>query len=293
MDDRPQDRAEERRRRGPLGDEAAEETRRVPRSGGPGGGPGGDPGGSRGGEDTATRRLSPEEATREAAVRKGATRESPSGEVTSPWGGPPEDEGKRVIRPARAHGDDDDMPYTREERLRDVYGGVDWLASFVGSVFALLCAGVLLLFFSGFVLGPLSFTLDLRGREIDSAIVIGLVVIGVTLLISYFVGGYIAGRLVRFDGGRNGAATVGWSVLLIVIFGFFGAVLLGSFLPDSVFGVVRGFLQNTVIPTAGGLFDLGLVGAGIAVGAILLMLLGSALGGRLGNRYHTRIDETI
>lgn len=288
MDDRPQDRAEDRRRRGPLGDEAAEETRRVPQ----GGGPGGDSGGRRGGEDTATRRLSPEEEEREAAVREGATRESPSGEVTSPRGGP-EDEGKRVIRPARARGDeDDDVPYTREERLREVYGGVDWLASFIGSVFALLCAGVLLLLFSGLVLGPLGFTLDLRGREIDTAIIIGLVVVGVTLLISYFVGGYIAGRLVRFDGGRNGAATVGWSVLLIIIFGFFGAVLLGSFLPDSVFGVVQGFLQNTVIPTAGGLFELGLVGAGIAVGALLLMLLGGFLGGRLGNRYHTRIDET-
>ncbi len=288
MDDRPQDRAEERRRRGPLGDEGdAEETRRVPQ----GGGPGGDPGGSRGGEDTATRRLSPEEAEREAAAREGATLESSPGEVTSPRGGP-EDEGKRVIRPARERGDEDDVPYTREERLRDVYGGVDWLASFIGCVFALLCAGALLLLFSGLVLGPLGFTLDLRGREIDTAIIVGLVIIGITLLISHFVGGYIAGRLVRFDGGRNGAATVGWSVLLIIIFGFFGAVLLGSFLPDSIFGVVQGFLQDTVIPTAGGLFELGIVGAGIAVGAILLMLLGGFLGGRLGNRYHNRIDET-
>lgn len=287
MDDRPQDRAEERRRRGPLGDEGnAEETRRIPQSG--------SPGESRGGEDTATRGLSPEEGEREATAREGVTRESSSGEVTSPRGGPPppEDEGTRVIRPARARGDEDDVPYTREERLRDVYGGVDWLASFIGCVFALLCAVVLLLLFSGLVLGPLGFTLDLRGREIDTAIIIGLVVIGVALLISYFVGGYIAGRLVRFDGGRNGAATVGWSVLLIIIFGFFGAVLLGSFLPDSVFGVVQGFLQDTVIPTAGGLFELGLVGAGIALGAILLMLLGGFLGGRLGNRYHTRIDET-
>ena len=288
MDDRPQDRTEERRRRGPLGDEAAEETRRIPQGGDPGGGSSG----GRGGEDTETRRLSPEETEREDAAREGATRESSSGEVTSPRGGPPEDEGKRVIRTAGARGDEDDVPYTREERLRDVYGGVDWLASFIGCVFALLCAGALLLLFSGLVLGPLGFTLDLRGRAVDTAIIIGLVVIGVTLLISYFAGGYIAGRLVRFDGGRNGAATVGWSVLLIIIFGFFGAVLLGSFLPDSIFGVVQGFLQDTVIPTAGGLFELGIVGAGIAVGAILLMLLGGFLGGRLGNRYHNRIDET-
>jgi uncharacterized membrane protein YfcA len=34
------------------------------------------------------------------------------------------------------------------------------------------------------------------------------------------------------------------------------------------------------------------LGAGIAVGALLLMLLGGFLGGSLGTRYHTRIDQT-
>jgi hypothetical protein len=36
---------------------------------------------------------------------------------------------------------------------------------------------------------------------------------------------------------------------------------------------------------------LGLVGAGIVVGALLLMLLGGYLGGRFGNHYHARIDQ--
>ena len=278
MDERPQDRAEERRRRGPLGDQGdAEETRRVPQ------------GGSPGDEDTETRRFSPEETEREDADR--AT--SPGG-ATSPQRGVSGEDGPetRVIRSGGVRDEEDDVPYTREERLRDVYGGVDWLASFIGCVFALLCTGALLLLFSGLVLGPLGFTLDLRGQEIDTPIIIGLAVVGVTLLISYFVGGYVAGRLVRFDGGRNGAATVGWGLLLGIIFGFFGAVLLGSFLPESVFGSVQGFLQDTLIPTVGGLFELGLIGAGIALGALLLMLIGGLIGGRLGNRYHTRIDET-
>jgi hypothetical protein len=188
--------------------------------------------------------------------------------------------------------EDDVMPYTREERLRDVYGGVDWLASFIGCVFALVCGSVLLLLFSGLVLGPLGFTLDLAGRGIDAAMITGFVVVGLTLLLAYFVGGYVAGRLVRFDGGRNGAATVVWSILLGVIFVFFGAVLLGSFLPGTVFGTVQGFLQGTVLPSISGLIAAGIVGAGIALGAFVLMLLGGFLGGRLGHRYHTQIDET-
>jgi hypothetical protein len=278
MNDRPQDKAEERRRRGPLGDEGdAEETRRVPQSGGSGNGPGGE----------ETRRMPPEDAERD----------DPS-QTTSPGGAAPSRRAAREegpeTRTIRTPGtsEEDAIPYTREERLRDVYGGVDWLASFIGCVFALVCCSVLLLLFSGLVLGPIGFTLDLQGREIDAAAITGFVVVGLSLFLAYLIGGYVAGRLVRFDGGRNGAATVIWSVLLGVIFVFFGAVLLGSFLPDTLFGGVQGFLQDTALPSIGGLIQAGVVGAGIALGALVLMLLGGFLGGRLGIRYHTRIDQT-
>jgi hypothetical protein len=279
MNDRPQDRAEERRRRGPLGDEGdAEETRRVPQ-GGSGNGPDG--------EGEETRRMPPEDAERDDPSR-----------TTSPGGTAPSRRAAREEGPEthaiRTPGtsEEDVMPYTREERLRDVYGGVDWLASFIGCVFALVCSSVLLLLFSGLVLGPIGFTLDFQAREIDAAAITGFVVVGVSLFLAYLIGGYVAGRLVRFDGGRNGAATVVWSILLGVIFVFFGAVLLGSFLPDTLFGGVQGFLQDTALPSIGGLIQAGVVGAGIALGALVLMLLGGFLGGRLGTRYHTRIDQT-
>jgi hypothetical protein len=279
MDERPQDRAEERRRRGPLGDEGnTEETRRVP--------PGG-PGDSPRGGDAETRQIPSEGAERENASRPASPGDTAPSRRVSGEEGPD----ARVSRTPGA-AEDDEMPYTREERLRDVYGGVDWLASFVGCVFALLCTSVLLLLFSGLVLGPLGFTLNPAARAIDTAAIIGFVVVGLILLLAYFVGGYVAGRLVRFDGGRNGAATVVWSILLGVIFVFFGAVLLGSFLPNTVFGVVQRFLQETLQPSIVGLIQAGLLGAGIALGALVLMLLGGFLGGRLGQRYHTRIDQT-
>jgi hypothetical protein len=186
--------------------------------------------------------------------------------------------------------EDDEIPFTREERLRDVYGGVDWLASFVGCVFALVCMSVLLLLISGLILAPLGFTLDLAGGQLDSAIISGLVIVGLVLFLSYFFGGYVAGRLVRFDGGRNGAATVAWGILLAVIFALFGFLLAGL-LPGSVFELLRG-LQSGIQSIFGNLFTLGLVGAGVVVGALLLVLLGGLLGGSLGNRYHTRIDRT-
>ena len=277
MSDRPQDRPEDRRRRGPLGDEEnTEESRPAPRDGGPGGPDG---------EDAPTRRGSSGEAG------PGGPTRATDPEETSPrrdaGGVDPE---TRVIRTPGGP-EDEAMLYTREERLREVYGGVDWLGSFIGCIFAVVCGIVLLLLLSGIVLTPLSFTLDLQGQEIGTAAIVGLVIIGLSLFLAYFAGGYVAGRLVRFDGGRNGAATVVWGILLGVIFGVF-SFLLAGFLPTGISESLERFRESSVLPAVNSLVGLGLLGLGIAVGALLLMLLGGFLGGSLGTRYHTRIDQT-
>lgn len=279
MNDRPQDRPEDHRRRGPLGDEEnAEETRRAPRAGGD----------NPGGEDAATRRVPPEDAERE-----GTTRGPSASEGTSRRASGEEDPETRVIRTPGASSEEA-APYGRgypqgaegrEERLREVYGGVDWLASFIGCILAIVCSGILLAL-AGLLLQPLGFTLNLAGREIDAIIITGLVVVGFVLFAAYFLGGYVTGRLVRFDGGRNGAMTVLWGLLLSVIF-----VLFGSFLPGP-FRLLQDFVETSVLPAIGGLMEVGLMGLGIVVGALLLELLGGFLGGRLGNSYHTRIDNT-
>ena len=277
MSDRPQDRPEDRRRRGPLGDEEnTEENRPAPRSGGPGG---------PNGEGEATRQGSPGEAGTGGPTR--ATDPEETAPRRTAEGVDPE---TRVIRTSGGP-EDEAMLYTREERLREVYGGVDWLGSFIGCIFAVVCGTVLLLLLSGIVLAPLSFTLDLQGQEIGTAAIVGLVIIGLSLFLAYFAGGYVAGRLVRFDGGRNGAATVVWGILLGVIFGVFSFLLVG-FLPGGISGALESFRESSVLPAANSLVGLGLLGVGIAVGALLLMLLGGFLGGSLGTRYHTRIDQT-
>jgi hypothetical protein len=279
MSDRPQDRPEDRRRRGPLGDEEnTEENRPAPRAGGPDG---------PNGEGAATRRGSAGDAG------SGGPRAADAEETAPHRTGEEVDPETRVIRTPGTSGapEDDAMLYTREERLREVYGGVDWLGSFIGCIFAVVCGAVLLLLLSGIVLAPLSFTLDLQGQEIGTAAIVGLVIVGLGFFLAYFAGGYVAGRLVRFDGGRNGAATVVWSILLGVIFGVF-SFLLAGFLPGGISESLESFRESSVLPTANSLVELGLLGAGIAVGALLLMLLGGFLGGSLGTRYHTRIDQT-
>ena len=277
MSDRPQDRPEDRRRRGPLGDEEnTEENRSAPR-GGPPNGPNA--------EGEPTRRGPTGEAGSEDPPRV------VDREETAPHRSAGEaDPETRVIRTPGGVEDEEKL-YKREERLRGVYGGVDWPGSFIGGIFAGGCGIVLLTLLSGIVLAPLNFTLDLQGQEIGNAAVVGLVIIGLSLFLAYFAGGYVAGRLVRFDGGRNGAATVVWGILLSGIFGVF-SFLLAGLLTEGTSESLESLRESSVLPAANSLVGLGLLGLGIAAGALLLMFLGGFLGGSLGTRYHTRIDQT-
>ena len=264
MEDRPQDRAEDRRRRGgPLGDEgdAEETTRRVPLSENAGGDR------DRGREPTAAPTTEKEEAETRVIRSPG----SPGGET-------------HEMRDAQ-----EDMYYSetlqmREERLREEYGGFDWLAIAAGCILAVVF-GAVLLPISGAVLDPLGFTLDLSG-PVDAIVVTGFVVVGLLLFLSCFLGGYVSGRMVRFDGGRNGAAAVLAGVVLAFVL-----VLFGSLLPGALITFLSDFMTNTVRPVFENLMQNGAAGTGVLIGALLVALLGGFLGGLLGNRYHTRIDD--
>src|SRR3712207_4670772 len=192
------DKPEERRRTGPLGDDA-EATRRVP-------------------SQAAREGVEPSREQRPASQRP-----------------PAEDEDKetRVIRTPGGYGTAQDaMPYPRgyleaveerEDRLRSMYGGVDWLASFLGFVFAAV-VGALFSLVAGLVLAPLGFSLELGG-EIGTAIITGLVLVAVLIFLTYFFGGYVAGRLARFDGGRNGAMLLLWTLGAALLAALAGGVL--------------------------------------------------------------------
>ena len=283
MTDRPEDRPEERRRTGPLGDDAESgATRREP------------PGET---DANPTRQVptgQPEQADQEQTSSRETERipQRPAGET--------EDKETRVIRtPGSGPTQGEAGPYPRgyfeaaeerEDRLRDMYGGVDWLASFLGFVFVLV-AGALLSLVAGLVLVPLGISPDLAGAELGAAAITGLVLVAILVFLTYFFGGYVAGRLARFDGGRNGAMLLLWTGVTVLILALVNAVLSG-FLPARVSEDIGNLVQNNVLSTIGGLSQLGVAGVLIFAGALLVALLGGFLGGRLGSRYHTEIDRT-
>ena len=266
MSDRPEEAREERRRTGPLGDDD-DETRRVPTENGP----------------EATRQ------DREEAGSSATRRVAP---------GPSEDNETRVIRtPEHPDTTRAAKPYPRgyfeeaeerEDRLRDMYGGVDWLASFLGFVFAMVL-GAALSAVAGLVLVLFGVTADLSGEQIGASVITGLALLGVLIFLTFFFGGYVAGRLARFDGGRNGTMVLVWMFIVVLIITLAAAIFSG-FLPA---GMAEGIanLVDRIISTAGNLASTGIVGIVAAAAALLLALLGGSLGGRMGSRYHTEIDR--
>jgi hypothetical protein len=259
MSERPEEGREERRRTGPLGDD--DETRQVP----------------------AENRSEP---TRPVTTGRSSSRSSQADKET------------RVIRSAQ-HPDTvrDATPYPRgyfeaveerEDRLRDMYGGVDWLASFLGWVFAVVIASVFSTV-AGLVLVPLGFPPEISGGQLGASVLTGLAVLGVLIFLTYFFGGYVAGRLARFDGGRNGAMVLAWTFIVALILALVALVFAG-FLPDLAANSIRNLAQGTA-SAVGTLAGAGLAGIVVGVAALLLALLGGFFGGRLGSRYHAEIDR--
>lgn len=284
MSESPGDRGGERRRRGPLGDdqetretrrpapEGEEPTRRVPYNRPERTGDAGDAGKA---GDRETR-----------VMRSGNTWGNAAGGAAGGTAG-----GAGPASPAGPVGYYEAVE-EREALLRDIYGGVDWLASFLGFIFTLVGGAVLGLIAWLILRFPLGFSFDLGGGDLDTVQITGLAVIGALLFLAYFFGGYVAGRLARFDGGRNGVMLLLWTFFTAVLILLAGGIFSG-FLPSSVSEEIQGFINGGLLSTIGNLRELGALGIGIVVAALLLAFLGGFAGGRLGSRYHSEIDRTV
>jgi hypothetical protein len=96
------------------------------------------------------------------------------------------------------------------------------------------------------------------------------------------VGGYNAGRLSRFDGGRQGLGV--WIVGLLV------TILLG--VAGAIFGSEYNVLQRLDLPRIP--IDEGSLATGgviALVAIVVLTLLAAIAGGKAGERYHKKVDR--
>jgi hypothetical protein len=105
----------------------------------------------------------------------------------------------------------------------------------------------------------------------------------VMLGVAYYAGGYVAGRLARFDGARQGLGV--WVIGLVVTLIVAGVGALAGSQYD-IFSRVN--LPS--IPLARQTLTTGSMITGIAV--VVVTLLAAVIGGMAGQRYHRRIDNS-
>ena len=114
--------------------------------------------------------------------------------------------------------------------------------------------------------------------------IVGLVVLAVVVFVSYYCGGYVAGRMARFDGTRQGLAVWLWALLIAVLVAVLGAVAGDEF---NVLGRLNGFPR---LPVGEG--ELTTVGLLTAAAVAVTSLVGALLGGKAGMHFHRKVDRT-
>jgi hypothetical protein len=116
----------------------------------------------------------------------------------------------------------------------------------------------------------------------DTISILGGVLLVLVLAIGYYAGGYVAGRMSRFDGGRQGLGVwlIGLAVTLVLA--AVGAIA------GSEYNLL-GQLNLPRIPIDEGSLA---TGAGIALVIMLVATILAAIsGGKVGERYHRKVDR--
>ena len=181
-------------------------------------------------------------------------------------------------------------PPTRERmqhvhaRQHEEFGGINWGAAFFGWLVAVGLGALLvgLLAATGAAVGLTELSTSEATGEAESIGVGGAIALLVVLALAYYCGGYVAGRMSRFDGARQGIGA--WIIGLIVTIALAvaGAVL------GSEYNVLEQ-LDLPALPVGDSTLA---TGGAIALAAVIVgTLLAAIVGGKAGERYHRKIDR--
>ena len=167
---------------------------------------------------------------------------------------------------------------------RERFGGADGTAIFFGWLSALGLAALVMAVVAaagtrlGFATGVSSNDATNNAGTIG---IVGAAILVLILMLAYYAGGYVAGRMARFDGARQGFRV--WLLGLLVTI----AAAVAGWIGGSQYNIFQQ-LNLPRIPVKEG--DLA-TGAIIALIVVLVgTLLAAVAGGKAGDRYHARVD---
>lgn len=174
----------------------------------------------------------------------------------------------------------------RRADLVERYGGFYWGSDFIGfavaTFFTIVFLGIV-----GAIVGAVGYQLGAPVPKLGGAIssttqnlgIGALVGSLIAVFLAYFIGGYTAGRMARFEGAKNGFGVWLWTIIVAILLGIAGAVLGSNF---NVANQLHLTVNRTQLTAAGGI--------SLAI-TLLVMLIGAVFGGSMGERYHRAIDR--
>jgi len=172
-------------------------------------------------------------------------------------------------------------------RQKDEFGGMKFGAGFFGWLAATGMAVLLSAIVAGIATAAgVNQNVDPAAATTGSwqtAGVVGGIVLLVIIFIAYFCGGYVAGRMARFNGLKQGLAVWLWAIIVTIVLVIIGAILGSQYdLLSQVQGLPNVGVNTGRVTTAGVL---------AAVGVAVVALVGAILGGLAGMRFHRRVDK--
>ena len=168
-------------------------------------------------------------------------------------------------------------------RQREEFGGINWGAAFFGWLVAVGLGALLvgLLAAAGATVGLTALEPDTAGDATEIGLG-GAIALLAALAIAYFAGGYVAGRMSRFDGARQGFGAWLFGIVVTIALAL-AAVILGS-----EYNVLEQ-LNLPSLPVGDSTLT---TGGAIALAAVVLgTLVAAVIGGKAGERYHRKVDR--
>jgi hypothetical protein len=172
-------------------------------------------------------------------------------------------------------------------RQKDVFGGMKFGSCFFGWLTASGTAVLLAALVTG-IGAALGLSRDVQEAgtspaQTQSVGLIGGIVLLAIIFVAYLAGGYVAGRMARFNGLKQGLGVWLWAVIIAIL------VAVAGMLAGTQFDILRQLNSFPRLPLNEGTLTTG--GIIVAIGVVVVSLVGALLGGLAGMRYHRRVDR--
>jgi hypothetical protein len=172
---------------------------------------------------------------------------------------------------------------------KDQYGGIKWGSAFFGWLTAVGVAVILvaLVAAAGAAVGVATNanvgTATQNASTTKTVGLVGAIALLVIVFIAYYCGGYVAGRMARFNGMKQGLAVWLWALLIAIVVAVVGAIGGAKY---NVLATLNSFPR---IPVNEGTVSTGGVIALLAVA--VASLVAAVLGGLAGMHFHRQVDK--